>query len=93
MIQSRLTAPPNPHRKIPDLIEIQKTIAVEHSLRLARLVDMLSLLQDMLVDDMPEHPEAEHIRAISFAAIDVARIAETGVDKLVAMLSKTGGAA
>lgn len=70
-----------------------QAIAHEQSLRLARLVNMLELLHDMLVDNMPEHPEAERIRALSFAAADVARIAEKGVDMLVEMKINAGGAA
>ena len=83
-------APPNPHREPeesqPDLLKMQETIALEQSLRLGRLVDMLELLHDMLVDDMPAHPEAERSRALSFAAIDVARIADQGIGKLVEIL-------
>lgn len=85
-------APPNPHRKPedsqPDLLKMQADLALGHSLRLGRLVDMLELLHDMLVDDMPEHPEAERIRALSFAAIDVARTADQGIGKLAEMLIK-----
>lgn len=85
-----LPSPPNPHREpadpLPDLLEMQTTIALEQSLRLGRLVDMLELLHDMLVDDMPEHPEAERSRALAFAATDVARIADQGIGKLVEIL-------
>ena len=83
-------APLNPPHKSkepqPDLLKMQTTIVLEHSLRLGRLADMLELLHDMLIDDMPEHPEAEHIRALSFAAIDVARIAEQGIGRLTEIL-------
>lgn len=61
-------------------------IALEQSLRIARLADMLELLHDKLVDDMPEHPAAEQIRALSFAAIDMARTADQGILKLSEML-------
>ncbi|MDP2144414.1 MAG: hypothetical protein Q8J80_09840 [Gallionella sp.] len=85
---------PNSHRKHSNPNELQQehaAIALEHSLRLARLVDMLEMLHDMLVDDMPEHPEAERIRALSFAAIDVARIADKGIGKLAEMPINAGG--
>lgn len=91
------SAPPNPHRKPeepqPDLLKMLDTIALGQSLRLGRLVDMLELLHDMLVDDMPESPEAERVRALSFAAADVARVAEQGIGELVAKLINARGAA
>lgn len=61
---------------------IPERLALGHSLRVGRLADLLELLGDMLVDEMPEHPKAEQIRALAFSALDTSRIAENDADQL-----------
>lgn len=65
------------------MLESQKAqLALGHSLRVGRLADLLELLGDMLVDEMPEHPKAEQIRALAFSALDTSRVAGTEADQL-----------
>lgn len=63
---------------------------VDHAYKQAErtelVADMLKMLHDMLVDDMPAHQKAQKIRVICFAAIDVANTAGNGILKLIDML-------